>query len=193
MHWSFSKLKSSTISQVILQHGEVEVRLEQDPFPLYPGEEIKVATTPLKVVPVQTALRLQVVRDFTDEVTKEERQVGEEYLFEGPGTFIPRKEVKDLGEVKAHIINPNEALKLKAVRETIDRNGNKRVAGEEWLVRKTGAYLPGAYEQLVDACKAVILTDVTAIHVRATKSFKDQMGKWAVKIQHSILYPGINL
>ena len=98
-----------------MQHGESEVRLERDPFPLFPGEEIQIPTSALKVVPVLTALRLNVVRDFTDEITKEERFVGEEYLFEGPGTYIPRKEVKTLGEVKAKIINPNEALKLKEI------------------------------------------------------------------------------
>ena len=160
-----------------MQHGEAEVRLERDPFPLFPGEEISVPTTALKVIPVLTALRLNVVRDFVDEITKEQRCVGEEYLFEGPGTYIPRKEVKTLGEVKARIINQNEALKLKAVRETVDRDGNKRVAGEEWLVRKPGAYLPGAYEQIIETCKANILTDKMAIHVRALKSFKDQLGK----------------
>ena len=114
------------------------MRLERDPFPLFPGEEISVPTTALRVVPVATALRLHVVRDFVDEDTNEQRCVGEEYLFEGPGTYIPRKEVKTGQEVKAKIINQNEALKLKAVRETVDRDGNKRVAGEEWMVRKPG-------------------------------------------------------
>ena len=51
-----------------------------------------------------------------------------------------------VGPVKAHIIKPNEALRLRATRETKDRNGTARVAGEEWLVRKPGAYLPGYYD-----------------------------------------------
>ena len=136
-----------------------------------------MAVTPLEVVPVLSALRLQVSRNFTDDVTKEERRVGEEYLFEGPGVYIPRKEVVSLGKVKAQIIKPNQALKMTAQRETVDRDGNKRVAGEEWLVRKPGAYLPGAYEHVVETLKAKILTEKTAIHVKALKSFKDQLGK----------------
>lgn len=129
--------------QVVLQHGEEEVRLEQVPFALYPGEEMVEKITLLKVVPTLFAIRLQVLRDFTDEMTKEDRRVGEEFLFEGPGTYVPRKEVKELGMLEAIIIKQNEALKLRALRETVDRNGNKRVAGEEWLIRNPGAYLPG--------------------------------------------------
>ena len=154
------------------------MRLEQDPFPLYPGEVLTLTITALPVVPVLSAMKLKVVRDFTDEVTKEERRVGEEFLFEGPGVYIPRKEVQMAPTLsQAYIIKPNEALKMRANRETVDRDGNKRVAGEEWLVRKAGAYLPGAYEQVIATMKASILTEKNAIHVKALKSFKDQLGK----------------
>ena len=77
----------------------------------------------------------------------------------------------------AYIIKPNAALRMSAQRETVDRDGNKRVAGEEWLVRTAGAYLPGAYEKVLDNLQATILTEKTAIHVKALKSFKDQLGK----------------
>jgi len=40
-----------------------------------------------------------------------------------------------------------------------DRDGNIRVAGEEWLVKKIGAYLPGAYEEVVDVVDAYVLTE----------------------------------
>ena len=46
-----------------------------------------------------------------------------------------------------------------------DRDGNLRVAGEEWLVKKIGAYLPGAYEEVVDVVNAYVLTE----KVRTTK------------------------
>merc|ERR1712038_834639 len=80
-----------TLNQVVLQFGELEVRLEQDPFPLYPGEVLTQAITSLPVVPVLSALKLKVLRDFTNEDTKEERRVGEEFLFEGPGVTFPEK------------------------------------------------------------------------------------------------------
>ena len=31
----------------------------------------------------------------------------------------------------------------------MDRDGKARVAGEEWMVRRSGAYLPGVYEEIV--------------------------------------------
>ena len=40
-----------------------------------------------------------------------------------------------------------------------DRQGNDRVTGEEWIVEKTGAYLPGAYEEVVDIVDAYVLTE----------------------------------
>lgn len=33
------------------------------------------------------------------------------------------------------------------------------VSGEEWLVSKVGAYLPGAHEEVIDIVNAFILTD----------------------------------
>lgn len=166
------------LNQVVLQHGEEDVRLHaQEPFPLYPGEELDTNITALERVPALAALRLLVLRDFTDEVAKVERRVGEEYMFKGPGIFIPRKEVKNTGLQKAVIVLENTALHLRAEQETIDSDGNQRVAGEEWLVRKTGAYLPGVYEKILGSIKACILTDKTAVHVKAVTSFRDQLGK----------------
>ena len=136
--------------QVILQFAETEIRLEQDPFPLYPGEELETPVKALTVVPALQALRLKVARGYHDGGSRIDRVAGDEFLFEGPGTYIPRKEVDVVGPVKAHIIKPNEALRLRAARETKDRNGTARVAGEEWLVRKPGAYLPGNYNYFSD-------------------------------------------
>ena len=70
----------------------------------------------------------------------------------------------------------NEALRLRANRATTDRDGKDRVAGEEWMVRKVGAYLPGAHETVVRKCSAFVLTDQTAVHVIAKKTFTDQLG-----------------
>jgi len=75
------------------------------------------------------------------------------------GTYIPRKEVVIEETVRATVIRPNQAIRLRARKETIDRQGSPRVTGEEWLVKKTGAYLPGAYEEVVDMVNAFVLTE----------------------------------
>lgn len=67
-----------------LRHADQEVRLAQDPFPLYPGEVLKQVVTQLKVVHANTALRLRAVLDCEEE-DGTKRVAGDEWLFEGPG------------------------------------------------------------------------------------------------------------
>ena len=71
--------------QAKLQHADQEIRLAQEPFPLYPGEVLKQAVTPLKIVAANSALRLRAILDFEDEGDK--RVAGDEWLFEGPGAL----------------------------------------------------------------------------------------------------------
>ncbi|XP_061701846.1 major vault protein isoform X2 [Syngnathoides biaculeatus] len=160
--------------QAKLRHADLEIRLTRDPFPLHPGEEIQQDVTPLQVVYPNTALRLQALLDFLD--GGEKRVAGDEWLFEGPGTYIPRKEAVVLETIKATVIGENQAIRLRAHKEGVDRGGVRRVTGEEWLVSKVGAYLPGAHEEVVDVVNAFILTDKKALHVRALRPFRDAGG-----------------
>lgn len=162
--------------QAKLRHADLEIRLTQDPFPLYPGEEVQQDVTPLQIVYPDTALRLQALLDFEVE-GGEKRVAGDEWLFEGPGTYIPRKEVAVLETIKATVIRENQAIRLRARKEGKDRTGVNRVTGEEWLVSKVGAYLPGAHEEVIDIVNAFILTDKKALHVRALRPFKDAGGR----------------
>nr|XP_040576703.1 major vault protein-like [Lepeophtheirus salmonis] len=168
-------IEKDQFGQTKLSHGDEEIRLQRDPFPLYPGENLKVEVTPLTIVHSSSALLLKVIRNFTDE-DKTERLAGDLYLFEGPGTYFPRKEVEVVKTITATVIHENEALKLSATRETLDRSGCKRVAGEEWLVRKSGAYLPLAYENVLMIVRAHIPQTDVAILVKANASFKDTFG-----------------
>ncbi|XP_029284050.1 major vault protein [Cottoperca gobio] len=162
--------------QAKLRHADLEIRLTQEPFPLYPGEEVQQDVTPLQIVYPDTALRLQALLDFEEE-GGEKRVAGDEWLFEGPGTYIPRKEVAVLETIKATVIRENQAIRLRARKVGVDRGGVRRVTGEEWLVSKVGAYLPGAHEEVLDIVNAFILTDKKALHVRALRPFKDAGGR----------------
>ena len=75
------------------------------------------------------------------------------------GTYFPRKEVSIEEQIKAVILKPNEAVRLRAKKEMIDRDGTARETGEEWLNRTIGSYLPLAYEEVVSTVKAYVLTD----------------------------------
>ncbi|EDO36139.1 predicted protein [Nematostella vectensis] len=169
------KLVLDDYGQIKLRHADQDIRLAQDPFPLYPGEVLKQGVTALRVVVANSALRLRAVLDFED-ASGEKRVAGDEWLFEGPGTLIPRKEVEIIETVRATVIQPNQAIRLRARRETRDRDGHMRVTGEEWLVKKVGAYLPGAYEEVVTVEDAFVLTEKKALHLRATGTYKDVNG-----------------
>nr|XP_040576232.1 major vault protein-like isoform X2 [Lepeophtheirus salmonis] len=121
-------IEKDQFGQTKLSHGDEEIRLQRDPFPLYPGENLKVEVTPLTIVHSSSALLLKVIRNFTDE-DKTERLAGDLYLFEGPGTYFPRKEVEVVKTITATVIHENEALKLSATRETLDRSGCKEWQG----------------------------------------------------------------
>ena len=162
--------------QAKLAFADLEIRFSRDPFPLYPGEVLKQNVTPLKVIPANSALRLKAVLDFDDE-NSVKRTAGDEWLFEGPGTYIPRKEVSIEEQIRATIIKPNQAIRLRARKECTDRSGNNRVTGEEWIVKQTGAYLPGAYEEVVSVVDAYVLTEKKALHLRAIRTFTDDFNK----------------
>jgi major vault protein len=170
-----SKVVFDNNGQAKLAFADLEIRFARDPFPLYPGEVLKQTIKPLQVIPANSALRLRAVLDLEDEGVK--RIAGDEWLFEGPGTYMPRKEVAIEELVRATIIKPNQAIKLRARKECTDRSGNNRVTGEEWIVKQNGAYLPGAYEEVVSVVDAVVLTEKKALHMKALKTFVDEFGK----------------
>ncbi len=179
--------------------ADLEIRFSQEPFPLYPGETLKQAVTPLRTIPANAALRLKAVLDFVD-TDGSKRIAGDEWLFEGPGTYLPRKEVFIEEQIRATIIKPNQAIRLRARKECDDRSGKSRVTGEEWIVKKNGAYLPGAYEEVVSVVDAVVLTEKRALHLRAIRSFEDEYGKkrlngeeWLIKFSDSEAHiPNVN-
>ena len=182
--------------QIKLRYGDREIRFSQEPFPLYPDEELVGEIAQLQVVERNQALRLRAIRDFTDtlpnspEVRGGEGEVdgqtqaqtinrlaGDEWLFEGPGTYIPRVEVEVVETITARVIKPNQALRLLARQNCIDRQGDRRRAGEEWLVREEGTYLPGVDEEVVGIIKAYVLTERKALHLRAKRTFTDTFAR----------------
>lgn len=122
---------------VKLRFGDEEIRFDKDPFPLYPGESVVGKVTPLQVVAPNTALRLKALRDFKD--GEVERKAGDEWLFPGPATYIPRVEVQVTEIQRATVFKENQALKLRARRGHVDRwhcaQGGRGMAGSrDWCL-----------------------------------------------------------
>jgi major vault protein len=170
-----AKIVTDPNGQVKYRHGDEEIRFEQDPFALFPGEKLTGKVTPLQVVTPNTALKVKCIRDFTDE-KKNVKKAGDEWLFE-VGTYIPRIEVTVLEIVKAVIIRPDQALKLRARKAFVDKSGKERKAGEEYLYKVSGAYIPSVDEEVLDTLTAYILTPQRALHLRATRTYTDVFKK----------------
>lgn len=160
--------------QTKLKYGESDYRFYEkfsEPFPLYPGEEVAENPTSLKVIKENTSLRIKAVRDF--KVGDKDVQAGDEWLVKGPKTYYPRVEEVIVREEAAPIVGPGQALKLRALQDTVDINGVDRKSGEEWLIREPGPYQPGVYEIIVETLNAILLTDCDAIQVSALQNFTD--------------------
>jgi len=160
--------------QVKLRHGATEVRLEQAPFPLYPGERMKGKVTELKIVPYNEALRLEAMDDVWVEDENGEKmfkKAGDKWMFIGPNTYIPQENVKIESSAKATIVKPGEGLLIEALYDFIDRSGVERYTGENWLYFEEGAFIPNVQERVVQKITPYILTDKKALHVEAIHNF----------------------
>ncbi|EEY53394.1 major vault protein [Phytophthora infestans T30-4] len=167
------KIVRDAFDQAKLKHGEIEFRIFDkypEPFPLYPGEEQVGEIRELRIVPVDTALRIRARRK-TDKYV-----AGDEWLFVGPATYYPRVEEEIVTVVHAIVVKKNQAIKFRAEKKCTDSQGIERDAGEEWLVRTPGAYLPQIDEVHVETLQAHVLTQDTALHLRALRTFKDVYG-----------------
>jgi len=172
------KLVLDAYGQVKLRHGDSEIRTSMDnkePFPLYPGEVV-VKQDKIVTIPRDCAARLECTRNFFDEEEKVERVIGSEWLVFGPTLLLPKIEVNLVKIIKPEIIRTNQALKVRARRNCKDHKGDDRKAGDEWLIREKGFYIPGIDEDVFERQNAYIITDQMAIQIRATAGFTDVYG-----------------
>ncbi|KAG3259617.1 major vault protein [Ictidomys tridecemlineatus] len=169
--------------QVRLRHADQEIRLAQDPFPLYPGEVLEKDITPLQVVLPNTALHLKALLDFEDKDGKK-IVAGDEWLFEGPGTYIPRKEVEVVEIIQATVIRQNQALRLRARKECLDRDGKERVTaphlsphqGEKSFFLQPGERLERGIQDVY------VLSEQQGLLLRALQSLEE--GEEEEKVSH---------
>lgn len=182
--------------QVKLRWGEIEYRIfsdYKDPFPLYPGEKVFEKIQEFIVVQANEALVLRAEYNHHDEVKNKQRKPGDRWIYRGPMNFIPNKNVVVEKKIKAIIIFPNTALHIRALKDTMDKYGKQRLAGEEWLIREEGSYIPNIDEEIVnEQVKAYTLTDKVALKLNALSDFTDIYGfkrkagsEWIVSIEQA--------
>jgi len=182
--------------QAKLNLGQEEVRFNQEPFPLYPGEIVVDSDKGIKklpIVPAGKALRLVALVDFDDKGTA--RVAGDEWHVEGPCSYYPRPECRQVGIDDPIVILHDTALHMKAKIDLVDKKGEKRVTGENWLVREAGAYLPGVHEEVVSVIQSNTLSLTDALYMTAAIALIDGLGKkriageeWLVTASESCNY-----
>lgn len=101
----------------------------------------------------------------------------DEYLIQGPLTYVPRIEENVIQVKQEYVITDHCALIFQAIRDTKDANGDQRKAGEKWTINTSGSYMPSVDEEVVDFRMATVLDNKTALVLRATKTFTDVYGK----------------
>lgn len=151
----------------------IEVRTREkfsEPFALYPEEKLNKSPSSLTYIDSNEALHLRCIIQHLDKLA------GEEWYFTGPGHYIPSQEVEIVKKVEQVIIEKNQALRLKAQKNLKDFYGKTRKAGEEWLIREEGAFLPLVGEEVVGLVTGDVLDDRTALHLEATADFTDFYG-----------------
>jgi len=161
--------------QVKNQHGEFEYRfynLYSEPWPLYPGEIMGKNNTTLTIVQEGTGLKIRAIRDFKLK-DGEQKYAGDEWLFQGLATYYPRVEEDVLETIYGNMIKKGQALRVRANQELKDKNGIVRKAGEEWLVRDAGKYLPKAHESVISQQDPILITEDKALILRASQNFLD--------------------
>ncbi len=163
--------------QVRLQWGSEDIRTDKDysdPFPLYPGEELSGEVTSFINVTANEELMLKCVRPFYDDIKMKDRKPGDIWMLRGQISYIPKVEASILDRIYAVIIKPNYALKIKAKMNCVDKYGNPHKAGEEWLIREAGSYLPNVEEEIIgEPIKGITITDKVSLHMKAKCDFKD--------------------
>ena len=96
--------------------------------PVEQDNEELVETKKYAILNNRKALKLRALRPFKD--GDQERIPGEEWVLRGPLSYVETVETEIVEVIEAIIIKPNHALKLRALRDTIDINGNERLTSQ---------------------------------------------------------------
>jgi major vault protein len=155
--------------------GVIETRTRNnfpEPFALYPEEKLYKSQTELQFIEVDQALYLKAKIPFINDSGIEVKS-GDEWYYFGPGHYIPRQEVEVIKTVNAIINGKDTAIKLKAKKNCTDIYGHPRKAGEYWLIREPGSYLPSMAEEFAEIVEPHIINDWYAIHLKAICDFTD--------------------
>ena len=98
-------------------------------------------------------------------------QLGKKILVRGPCSFFLKPgEVLDGGIQSIHCLQEDEALLLRALEDHTDAEGNKRMAGDKWMIYGPCRYIPPVEVELIEKRYSIPLDKNEGIYVRDTRN-----------------------
>uniref|UniRef100_A0A672PH78 Major vault protein n=1 Tax=Sinocyclocheilus grahami TaxID=75366 RepID=A0A672PH78_SINGR len=181
--------------QAKLRHADLEIRLTQDPFPLFPGEEIqKVWTqtcgTILQVLFAPVRMIMVPPRHYCVVLNPVARNAEGQVQFDGERSFFLRPgEHLENGIQDVYVLSEEEGLVLRAVEAFVDTEGQEeldeeegesrakkrgiqRRPGDRWMLRGPIEYVPPATVEVLLRRDAIPLDENEGIYVRDIKTGK---------------------
>ncbi|XP_060071634.1 major vault protein-like [Ylistrum balloti] len=162
-----------------------------------PEVEIVKIVSPM-VIRNGEALKLRATQDFTDR-SGVDRVTGEEWMQYTSGAYLPDVFEEVLGLEKEITLTPDRGLRLQATQSTTDRQGIKRLVGEEWLVtgEDLDQYLPEIGVEIVSKESRVVVKkgEYCIVQDVVDKNLKPQLGKRELRVGccSFFLHPGESL
>jgi major vault protein len=112
------------------------------------------------IVKENEALVLRANRNFKDK-NNIERKVGQKWLMRQKGAYLPDVSEDILDNTTSYILDDEKSLYLMADRNFVDVYGNKRKAGEEWIITNqiSNSHIIDVHEVLVECRNRIILKE----------------------------------
>lgn len=135
--------------------------LFKGPATYIPHVEVKIKSSiQALIIKSGKALKLRAIRECVDSLGMK-RKSGEEWLIREEGEYLPSVDEEALCVVHAHVLVPEVALHLRALKTFTDVYGQKHKAGEEWLVTSdiSESHICDVFEVEVGTQKLHSLTD----------------------------------
>jgi len=127
------------------------------------------------VINENQSLTINVLEDYTSG-DGTNHLAGDLLNLNGPLVYVPRNEQEVKKVNKAWCIQDGEAITVEAWRDTKDRNGVERCAGEKYIYSKHGSYLPLSSEEFKEISNSEIITEHNALMLTSDVDHLDQFG-----------------
>lgn len=87
-------------------------------------------------------------------------------------------ETVQLAVKEMQIVGQDTALRLRCKRDFTEVNGDKKVAGDEWLFVGPGTYVPRIEVDVSETVRSAVIEKDHALKLRARKGFTDRSGRF---------------